>query len=98
MDKLIELFQTDWGGVTFLILYTSLLFTGWAWMLSAKINPIKELLTNHITDTNKKIDDLQSSTNQKIDDLQSSTNQKIDDLKSDIKEVRQDIKELLKRK
>ncbi len=46
-----------WPAVTFLVLYTSLLFAGFSWMLKAEIGPIKEILTNHITDTNKKIED-----------------------------------------
>ena len=68
MDNLIDLLQTDWGGVMFLILYTSLLFGGWAWMLSARIDPIKEGITeikkslnNHITDTNRKIETLNNT-------------------------------------
>ena len=58
--------------VTSLLVYTGLLFGGWAWMLrnqtkqikaeitviKAEITPIKEALDNHITDTNKKIDRL----------------------------------------
>ena len=65
MDKLIELFQTDWRGVTFLILYTGLLFSGWSWMLNISNKPIKEdiveiktALNNHLSETNKKIDNL----------------------------------------
>ena len=42
----------------FFVLYTGLLFGGFSWMLKAQIDPLKELLTNHITDTNKKIDRL----------------------------------------
>ena len=47
-----------WPAVTVLILYTGLLFGAFSWMLNAQIQPIKEILTNHITDTNKKIDQL----------------------------------------
>ena len=47
-----------WPAVTVLILYTGLLFGAFSWMLKAQIQPIKEILTNHITDTNKKIDRL----------------------------------------
>ena len=69
-----------WPVVTAFVLYTGLLFGGFAWMLKAcikpieksfdkheknmkellkaQITPIKELLDNHITDTNKKIDKL----------------------------------------
>ena len=54
-----------WPAVTFIVLYTALLFGGWAWMLhahtkqiKAEITPIKEALTNHITSTNKKIEQL----------------------------------------
>ena len=44
-----------WPAVTVLILYTGLLFAGFSWMIKAEVKPIKELLTNHITDTNKKV-------------------------------------------
>ena len=58
-----------WPAVTFIVLYTALLFGGWAWMLNAhtkqikaeikaEITPVKEALTNHITETNKKIEQL----------------------------------------
>ncbi len=77
--------------VTLLVLYTGLLFAGWAWMLKAenkgleaKIENIKELLANHITDTNKKIDDLRQDTNKKFDDL-----------RQEIKEIKKMIYELL---
>ena len=69
-----------WPAVTFIVLYTALLFGGWAWMLhahtkqikaeiKAEITPIKEALTNHITSTNKKIDDLRQETNSRFDKL-----------------------------
>ena len=48
-----------------LIGYTSLIFGGVAWMIrnqtqkiTAEMKPIKEALTNHVTDTDKKIDKL----------------------------------------
>ena len=55
--------------VTSLLLYTGLLFGGWAWMLrnqtkqikaeiKAETKPIKQALDNHVTDTNKKIEHL----------------------------------------
>ena len=44
--------------VGFVVLYTGFIFAGFNWMLNAKIDPIENLLTNHITDTNKKIDRL----------------------------------------
>ena len=58
-----------WPAVTVLILYTGLLFGAFSWMLKAQIQPIKEILTNHITDTNKKIDDLRQETNSRFDKL-----------------------------
>ena len=42
----------------FFVLYTGFIFAGFSWMLKSQIKPIKELLTNHITDTDKKIDGL----------------------------------------
>ncbi len=48
---------------------------------------IRRDLSNHITETNKKIEKL----DKKIEDTKK-------ELQSDIKEIRQDIKELLKRK
>ena len=47
-----------WPAVTFLVLYTGLLFAGFSWMLKAQVQPIRELLTNHITGTNQKIEQL----------------------------------------
>ena len=47
-----------WPAVSFLVIYTGFLFGGMAWMIHAQISPVKELLTNHITDTNKKIETL----------------------------------------
>ena len=44
--------------ISFLVFYTSVLFGGFSWMLKSQIQPIKGILTNHITDTNKKIDRL----------------------------------------
>ena len=58
-------FKAVWPVVTFVILYTGLIFGGFNWMLSAKIDPINEKLGNHITDTNKKIDRL----SEKVDRL-----------------------------
>ncbi len=40
------------------MLYTGFIFAGFNWMLKAQIKPIKELLSNHISDTHKKIDKL----------------------------------------
>ncbi len=61
------------------MLYTGFIFAGFNWMLktqtkqiNAQIEPIKELLSNHISDTNKKIDNLSnriSDTNKRIDQL-----------------------------
>ena len=59
----------------------------WLAVMQRDVSHIKGLLSNHITDTNKKIDDLKEDIHKKIDDL-----------KEDIREVRQDMKELLKRK
>lgn len=70
----------------------------WLAVLQRDVSQIKGLLSNHITDTNKKIDDLKEDINKKIDNLKDDINKKIDDLKDDIREVRQDMKELLKRK
>ncbi len=78
-----------WPAVTFLVLYTGFLFAGFSWMLKSQIDPVKELLTNHITDTNKKIDD----TNKKIDD----TNKRIDVLSQEMKEGFKEIKEIVKK-
>ncbi len=58
MSTLKDLYKDIWPVVTLLIIYTGLIFTGFNWMLSAKIDPINEKLDNHITDTNKKIDRL----------------------------------------
>lgn len=51
--------------VTLVVLYTGFIFAGFHWMLTAKIDPIEKLLTNHITDTNKKIEKL----SERFDDL-----------------------------
>ena len=40
------------------VVYTGFVFTGFHWMLKAKIEPIEKIMTNHITETNKKIDNL----------------------------------------
>ncbi len=51
--------------------------------VNATIKQINEKLDNHITDTNKKIDNLSNridDTNKKIDSLSDNTNKKIDNL------------------
>ena len=65
----------------FLVIYTGTIFAGLSWMLNSKLNPIKEALTNHITDTNKKIDRLADNikeTNAILRENTKETNQKID--------------------
>ena len=69
---------------TVLILYTGLLFGAFSWMLKAQIQPIKEILTNHITDTNKKIDDIKTDTNKRLDHLR-------EDMKDGFKEIKEMI-------
>ena len=46
------------GVLVFFVLYTGAILGAISWMLNAKLNPIEKLLSNHITDTNKKIDKL----------------------------------------
>ena len=53
-----EYLENLWPAVSFLVLYTGFIFGGFHWMLKAQIKPVKELLNNHISDTNKKIDQL----------------------------------------
>ena len=50
--------KSVWPVVTLVVVYTGFIFGGFSWMLKAQITPIKELLNNHISDTNKKIDKL----------------------------------------
>ena len=42
----------------FLLSFLALLLTGFAMILDAKIEPIEQLLTNHVTETQGKIDKL----------------------------------------
>ena len=79
---------------TFAILYTTFLFNRLDKSLDDKLKPIKELLTNHITDTTKKIDDLKAE----IKEVRAEVKEVRAEIKADVREVRQDIKELLKRK
>ncbi len=83
-----------WSAVTAVIIYTGLIFGGQAWMLSAKIKPIEIALNNHLSETNRKIDNLKIEITEVRKDLKSD----ITEVRQDIKEIRQDIKELLKRK
>ena len=79
----------------FLVLYTGLIFGGFSWMLKSQIEPIKELLSNHITDTNKRI----GETNKRIEDTNKrieETNKRIEDTNKRIEALRIEIKEDLK--
>ncbi len=62
-----------WVALSFFVLYTSALFGNLGWLITNsidnKIKPIEKLLTNHITETNKKIETLNTETNKKIDKL-----------------------------
>ena len=87
----------------FLVLYTGFIFWVFGWMLKSQTEPIKELLSNHITDTNKKIedtnkkiDDLRIDTNKQIEALRIDTNKQIEDLRTEMKDLRVEIKEDLK--
>ena len=53
-------------------------------IISRDMKHIKEILSNHITDTNKKIDALRIDTNNKIDVLRTDTNKNIDVLRTDM--------------
>ena len=53
-----EYLEKLWPVGIFFVAYTSLIFTIFHWMLKDQITPVKELLSNHISDTNKKIDKL----------------------------------------
>ena len=74
-------------------------------IMSRDLKHLKELLSNHVTDTNKKIDKLETSTNEKINELkagfkelETSTNEKFDELKNStnekIDELKTEFKEL----
>ncbi len=76
-------------------------------LIRLDIKLIRKDLSNHVTDTNKKIDSLSGEMNNKIDSLKtdlnnqsdilrSDMNKRIDLLSEDLREVRQDIKELVK--
>ncbi len=67
MDK-----KSLWSAATFLVVYTGMLLGGMAWMIDAKISPIEHLLTNHITDTNKKIDAFRSEIKEEIKEVKES--------------------------
>ena len=92
-----------WPAVTFLVLYTGFLFAGFSWMLKSQIDPVKELLTNHITDTNKRFDDTNKrfdDTNKRFDDTNKrfdDTNKRFDVLSQEMKEGFKEIKEIVKR-
>ena len=53
--------------------------------LKAEIAPIKVALDNHITDTNKKIEDLKTDTNKQFDNLRQ-------DMKEGFKEIKEAMK------
>ena len=80
-----------WPAVTFLVLYTGLLFAGFSWMLKAEVKPIKEILTNHITDTNKKIED----TRKELVNLRKDTRRELVNLRKDTNEQFSRLYELL---
>ena len=61
-------------------------------LINNQLQRISDLLSNHITDTNKKIEDLKIDTNEKFRD----TNRRIDDLRQDMKEGFKEIKEAIK--
>ena len=65
-------------------------------LIRLDIKLIRKDLSNHITDTNKKIDSLSGDMNNKVDNLRGDMNKRIDLLSEDLREVRQDIKELVK--
>ena len=77
--------------ISFLVFYTSVLFGGFSWMLKSQIQPIKEILTNHITDTNKKIDDLKTETNKKLDHFREDMITLRQDMKDGFKEIKEII-------
>ena len=58
-------------------------------LINNQLQRISDLLSNHITDTNKKIEDLKVDTHHRID----GTNRRIDDLRQDMNTLRQDMKE-----
>ena len=62
--------------VGFFVVYTGFIFAGFNWMLNAKIGPLENLLTNHITETNKKIDKLSDRFDQLYEILLKEKNQK----------------------
>ena len=81
-----EYLESIWPAVTFLVLYTGFIFAGFNWMLKAQtkqinvqIEPIKELLTNHITDTDKKIDAVRAE---------------VREVRAEVKEVRAEVREV----
>ena len=82
-----------WPAVTFLVLYTGLLFAGFSWMLKAEVKPIKEILTNHITDTNKKIED----TRRELVSLRKDTNEQIKETREELVNLRKDTNEQFSR-
>ena len=85
MDQIIEFTPV----LTFFVLYTGLLFGAIHWMLKAQISPIKELLTNHITETNHRITETNqkiTETNNKIDTLSAEINNKIDAFRVEVTE------------
>ena len=60
---------------------------------------LKELLSNHVTDTNKKIDELKMDTAKKIDELKIDTAKRLDkfedSVKTELKEIKNKLDKLL---
>ncbi len=81
-----EYLESIWPAVTFFMLYTGFIFAGFNWMLkthtkqiNAQIDLIKELLSNHVTDTDKKIDDVKAE---------------VKEVRAEVKEVRAEVKDV----
>ena len=60
--------------------------------LIMKLQHIEKLLSNHVTDTHKKIEHLEAETSKKIEHLEISTREKFKEMKIDFKEFKEEIK------
>ena len=87
MNWLIEFLNTIDAGSALV----SILVVSCYWNTNLKINHLKELLGNHVTDTNKKIGKLDTDLNKRMDKLESRMDKlesKIDQLLANQNRVR----------
>ena len=77
--EFLNMIDIDAGSVLVSILVVSCF-----WNINLKINHLKELLGNHVTDTNKKIGKLDTDLNKRMDKLDTDLNKRMDKLDTDL--------------